>query len=131
MKKFIVAILSFLYISTSTGATVHMHYCMGELVNWSLGHSNPNKCDNCGMEKTDSKDNGCCKDEHKQLKIEKDQKVTVSFQMMQLLTGTLPISFIEIPAHGLSSVTEENPISHAPPRKSDIAVYIRNCTFRI
>ena len=131
MKNFIVAILSFLYISTSTGATVHMHYCMGELVNWSLGHNNPKICDNCGMEKTDAKDNGCCKDEHKQLKIEKDQKVAESFKMMQLLPSTLPVSFIEVPALNFCCVTEKSPTCHSPPRNSDIAVYIRNCAFRI
>lgn len=131
MKKFIVAILSFLYISTSSGATVHMHYCMGELVNWSLWHNESDKCDNCGMEKNDTKDNGCCKDEHKQLKIEKDQKVADSFKMMKLITCSFPVSSIEIIAHDLFSFTEENPVSHAPPRKSDIAVYILNCTFRI
>ncbi len=131
MKKFIVAILAFLYISTSSGATVHMHYCMGKLVNWSLGHSESDKCDKCGMEKNATKSNGCCKDEHKQMKVEKDQKGVESFQMLQLLPCALPVSFIEVPAHDFSSVTEGNPFSHAPPRSSTVAVYIRNCFFRI
>ena len=35
MKKAIVSILAVLYLCSSAGATVHLHYCMGKLVNWS------------------------------------------------------------------------------------------------
>ena len=65
MKKFVTAILAVLYLGTSTGATVHMHYCMGKLADWGLGHNKSKTCGNCGMEKSEEKDNGCCKDEHK------------------------------------------------------------------
>ena len=132
MKKFVAAILAVLYLGTSTGATVHMHYCMGELADWGLGHNESKTCSNCGMEKSDEKDNGCCKDEHKFVKNDTDQKTAqVSFQLMQLVEIALPVSFVEIPAADFPTVTEENPISHAPPRSGGVAVYVRNCTFLI
>ncbi len=131
MKKFIITILAFLYISSSTGATVHLHYCMGELVQLGFWRSNTNKCGECGMEKNNAKPNSCCKDEHKQLKLEKDQKATAAIEMLQLIAYATPVSIIEISLHDLSSVTEENPFSHAPPRSSSTAIYIRNCIFRI
>ncbi len=131
MKKFLITILAFLYISSTVGATVHFHYCMGELVQLGLWHSETNKCGTCGMEKNNAKPNSCCKDEHKLVKIEKDQKATAAIEMLQLFSYAAPVSFIEAPEHDLSSVTEENPFSHAPPRSSTIAVYIRNCVFRI
>ena len=53
MKKFITAILAVLYLGTSSGATIHMHYCMGKLADWGLGHQNSKTCGNCGMEKPD------------------------------------------------------------------------------
>ncbi|MBK8522228.1 MAG: hypothetical protein IPL54_15650 [Chitinophagaceae bacterium] len=40
-EKFITAILAVLYLGTSSGATIHMHYCMGKLAEWGLGHQNP------------------------------------------------------------------------------------------
>jgi hypothetical protein len=129
MKKLIVTILALVYLGTSTGATVSMHYCMGKLVKWTLGHSQQNKCDNCGMEKKNAK--GCCKDEYKQLKAEKDQKAAESVQLMQLASIAIPIFFVEIPSVGFTSLTEENPFSHAPPRSNEVAAYIRNCVFRI
>ena len=132
MKKLLVAIIAFLYISTSVGATVHMHYCMGKLADWGIGHKESKTCGKCGMEKSIKKSNGCCKDEKKFVKNNSDQKAAESaFQIAQSIAVALPVSFIEIPAVDISSVTEENPSSHAPPRNSGIAVYIRNCVFRI
>lgn len=132
MKKFSAVILALLYISTSTGATLHMHYCMGKLADWGLGHSKTDTCGKCGMEKSDSINNGCCKDEHKMIKSETAPKATeVSLQMVQALASALPVSYFEPPAIALSSITEENPISNAPPRGIGTAIYKRNCVFRI
>ena len=132
MKKFVVTILALIYLGTSTGATIHMHYCMGKLASWGLGHNESKTCGECGMEKTDKKDNGCCKDEHQFFKNTTDQKtVEASLQLMQIVATSLPVSFIEIPAIGFTSVTEENPLTNAPPRSYTVAVYIRNCVFLI
>src|SRR6266516_5502726 len=75
MKKFLVFILSLVYLTGSTGATVHMHYCMGKLIGWSLQHDSKKKdqCRKCGMKNSTNK-KGCCKDEQKHIQIEKDQK---------------------------------------------------------
>lgn len=131
MKKFLIAILAFLYLSTSVGATVHSHYCMNKLIDWGLWNNKSGKCGNCGMDKSEEKDNGCCKDEQKQVKLENDQKAATGYQMMQLLSVTIPTGFFELLLIGLPSLTEENPISNAHPRSSGIAVYIRNCVFLI
>lgn len=132
MKQFAITILAFLYIGTTAGANIHLHYCMGKLADWGLGHNKSKTCGECGMEKSEEKDNGCCKDEHKFLKNDSDQKIAEGgFQMMQLASVILPVTFFEIPGNNISSVTEENPISHAPPRSTGVAVYILNRSFLI
>lgn len=132
MKKFIVAILALLYITTSTGATIYMHYCMGELADWGIGHIDSKTCGKCGMEKANEKDNGCCKDEQKFVKGHTDQKtVEAGFLLIQLTSVALPLSYIEFPLPNFSCVTKQNAISHAPPRSAGVAVYIRNCVFLI
>lgn len=132
MKKFVAAILAVLYLGTSTGATVHMHYCMGKLADWGLGHNKSKTCGNCGMEKSEEKDNGCCKDEHKFVKNDNDQKTTESFVTnFSLQVIDLPVECFTSSEILVSSVTEKHPVSHAPPRSSGVAVYIRNCTFLI
>jgi hypothetical protein len=119
-------------MSTSIGASIHVHYCMGRITDWGFEQNDAKTCGKCGMEKSIKKSNGCCKDEYKYLKNNTDQKnLTTDFQMAQQEGVAVPVSFYELPSVDFPSVTEENPISHAPPRDCGVAVYIRNCVFRI
>ncbi len=132
MKKILAVILAVIYLGTSTGATVHMHYCMGKLADWGLGHNKSKTCGNCGMEKSEEKDNGCCKDEHKFVKNDNDQKTAESFVTnFALQVIDIPVECFTSSEILVSSVTEKHPVSHAPPRSNGVAVYIRNCSFLI
>jgi len=131
MKKFVVTILSIVYLTSTVGATVHYHYCMDKLVDWGLWHNGDKQCGKCGMDKSLEKNNGCCKDEHKQVKLETEHKGVASYQLTALSFAVLPTPAFEIEDVKLPTVTEENPLSHAPPRRGEIPVYIRNCVFRI
>ena len=132
MKKFLATILAVLYLATTTGATVHLHYCMDKLFELNLWASEQDECSKCGMETSQQTDNGCCKDEHKQVKLENDHfKSAVAFLAMPLTETALPVHFNEISPVLFSSVSEENPRSHAPPRSCGLAIYKRNCIFRI
>src|SRR5450755_4151392 len=82
MKKVLATILVFIYLSTSMGATIHLHYCMGKLASWGLIDHESKNCAACGMVKKTSTSSqcmsakmDCCKDEHKQIKTDKDQKL--------------------------------------------------------
>lgn len=130
MKKLVVLILTFAYLATSTGATTHLHYCMGKLIEQSTNESTADQCSNCGMEKPAQED-GCCKHETKQVKTDQVHKVQdMTIRLLQLSVA-LPASFIDIPAIGFASVTEENPTSNAPPLLANIPIYLRNCVFLI
>lgn len=132
MKKLFVAILALLYISTSTGAFVHVHYCMGELADWGFGYNKSTTCGKCGMEEVQGNDNGCCKDEQKFIKNDTDQKTTKTFcQMIPVMAVALSVSFIEIPSNNFPPLTEEPLDGHVPLRINGVAVYIRNCIFLI
>jgi hypothetical protein len=132
MKKFIVSILAVLYLGLSTGATVHMHFCMGKFVGSSLWNNEKSDlCSKCGMEKKASK-NKCCKDETKVVKIEQDQKVTIP------LDHSVDVTSIEIlqnsfaaPILIINSSIEEAFHSNAPPLAFKAPIYLRNCDFRI
>lgn len=127
-----ISILAVLYLGTSTGTTVQMHYCMGKLADWSLAHNTTDTCDNCGMGKTEGNDNGCCKDEQKVIKNDNDQKTTESIHFkFTLPVIDLPIAFFSSSDFQRSSLTEQQPVGNAPPPGRDVAVYIRNCIFLI
>ena len=132
MKKLLVAIFAVLYMGTSIGATVQMHYCMGTLADWGVGHNDSKTCEKCGMEKEPGKDNGCCRDEHKFFKDNTDQQsAQAGLQILPLPVTALPSFHITILPDYFPGVTWENPMSHAPPPGAAVAVYIRNCVFRI
>lgn len=82
------------------------------------------------MEKSSKPANDCCKDEKQLVKIEKEhQKTETVFQPLQI-EAQVP-SYTELTAVTFSSVTEENPTSNAPPLCSNLALFKRNCVFRI
>jgi len=128
MKKILVSILAVFYLTLSVGATVHLHYCMDELINWNLLNSDGNKCEKCGMEK----DGGCCKDENKFVKNNVDQKVAeAALQLIQTATVATPGALIYPPEHYFSSLIQEYPESNARPRSNGVGIYILNSVFRL
>ena len=129
MKKFFLAILTILYITTSTGATLHMHYCMGKLADSGFTDNIAKTCSNCGMEETG---NGCCRHEQKFVKNDTDQKTTEPAVQFIQLTYTVPhLFFEEALSNNFPAITLVSSINHPPPLDSGIAFYIRNCVFRI
>lgn len=132
MRKFIVSILAIFYLAVSTGVPLYAHYCQDQLIEAGLSHNNDKTCGNCGMEKASSKKSGCCKDEHKLVKLNKDQKTSdASFQFLKLVSQAVPVSYFETSSVQFFSITEANPTSNAPPQNNGLAIYKRNCVFRI
>lgn len=132
MKRFFAFILLLVYSVTSIGATVQLHYCMGQLSGWSLAltESHSKECSKCGMEKTHS-DKGCCHDENKLLKIQDDQKASlVSLEVLNLSVAA-PVIVDHSAACLFLPKNDLLPKSNAPPLKDDLDLCIRNCIFRI
>ena len=130
MKKFLVTILAIVYLAVSSGATVNLHYCMGKLMSWDFSAKSKSKCGSCGMEKRGHK--GCCNDEQKMLKVDKDQKVSESaFQFLSISSVAIAVIHIELPLIYSSTLVTDNPTAHAPPRLGGVPIFILNRNFRI
>jgi len=131
MKKISVAILAFLYLGTSVGATIQLHYCMGRFVEWTLRHHNNSKCGRCGMEKKTGSAKGCCRDEYKHLRIDNDQKLSETyFQVNETITETILIdpgysTFAPFASH--RNFVQIN----SPPPPGSISLNVLYCVFRI
>jgi len=131
MKRIFVAILAIFYLSTSIGTTIHLHYCMGRLVEWGLWDKKGSICSNCGMEKDPESNNKCCKDESKQIKIENDQKPSETYiQLNESLIGIAPINRDYSILTSLLSQRSFIKI-HPPPLSYNTSLSILNCVFRI
>jgi hypothetical protein len=138
VKKVLATILSFVYLTSSMGATVHLHYCMGRLASWSLIDHESKNCTQCGMVKksTDTKCMGvkmdCCRDEHKQIKSTQDQKSFPAeffnynhpapiIALQETATFGMPV-FSDVIAH---------PHNTGPPLLGNVSRFILFCNFRI
>lgn len=131
MKRFAAFILFLVYLVTSTGASLHLHYCMGEMASSTLWGDTEKLCGKCGMDMEDSNSNGCCKDEMYWIKIDDDQKTSTAYTEIPkwlldannlIALNTLPPVFIEL---------LQIEISKAPLRSSKTPHYLRNCVFLI
>ena len=138
MKKLLTTILAFIYLSTSMGATVHLHYCMGKLASWGLIDHESKHCAKCGMLKKTTTAHGidagmnCCKDEHKQIKSNQDQKSSPAefFKYISLY----PFPVIREAAADITpvlSVAIAYPNTHAPPLAGKLPRFILFRNFRI
>jgi len=131
IKKLFVTFLAVLYLGVSSGATLHYQYCMGRLIKVSLWHGHTKKCDTCGMERKEKAAKNCCTDQHQVLKSEKSSSPGYTHISLGTSIG-LPVA--EPSWFVSSTIVSVNPkpfIKQAPPPKLAIALFLRNCTFRI
>jgi len=138
MKKFFATILAIIYLSTSVGATIHLHYCMGRLISWGLTANDSKECTFCGMPKNSTSGyystdkDGCCRDEYKNIKIDKDQKATESCcNFLSLSFNTVSDNFPNLPETYVASGILGHPSTNAPPGPLKVALFLRNRNFRI
>ena len=132
VKRLILSIVTILYFSTTIGANLHLHYCMGELACWGLWKDRNEQCGKCGMDKEATESNGCCKDDSKQIKLEVDQKGN-KLPFQNFSTWPIEITDSNLYTNDRPYLAECSPIplSTAPPRGKNLSVYLLNCTFRI
>ena len=138
MKKVLATILAFVYLSTSMGATVHLHYCMGKLASWGLIDHETKNCARCGMLKKTNAAHGvaasmnCCKDEHKQIKTDNDQKLFPSeFFKYSVLSQSILLNEPALQVVPAFSVSIAFPNNHAPPLSEKLPLFIVYRNFRL
>lgn len=132
MKRILLTIVAFFYLGTSSGATVHFHYCMGELVKWGLTSQKEGNCEFCGMTKNATKKSSCCKDDYKQAKVDQSKKATqLVYEFKQFSAVIQPTFRNDAYQVALSALKTNTVFSNAPPERLSVPVFIRNCTYRI
>ncbi|MBK7345852.1 MAG: hypothetical protein IPI98_02770 [Chitinophagaceae bacterium] len=129
MKKIVVILLLLIYGSATMGATIHMHYCMNELVGWGLWHGERDKeCGKCGMKE---KKGGCCKDEHKQVKLKTEHQKSATAQYIQFLDVPALTTPVADFSFEIKPASLAFPVSNAPPKIPRERLYILHCVFLI
>ena len=131
MKRFVVSILAILYLATASGATVHLHYCMGKLVGASLMQHEDHKCGRCGMKKKTN--NGCCKDEHKIIKTDQEhmQAAKVLFDQSNQLIAEMPIQHYYCNSYPVTTTLSVTKMYSPPLLWRDCPIYLKVRNIRI
>ncbi len=135
MKKLVLYIWAFVFILSSGGVLVDMHYCMGKIKGTSISSSfssTDTHCASCGMSKKSTTGKSCCHDTKKLVKNQFDQKIVekASFSVATIFV-ILPIQ-----AFAATTFTDEvalinHSFTHGPPLQSALPIYLRNRTFLI
>lgn len=117
------------------GATLHLHYCMGKLISWGLADHETKNCSFCGMPKNNPvceiAGKGCCKDEHKHIQTEKDQKASeFSFQSLKYFPVVF-IAYNNLQTNYQHSTVIEYPTANSPPFSKKVPLFVFNCIYRI
>ncbi len=132
MKRILLTFVAFFYLGTSSGATVHFHYCMGELVKWGLTTPDEGNCEFCGMTKNATEKNSCCKNDYKQAKIDQSKKSTQLVYEFKQFPAVFQHTFKSDTYQIALLAQKTNTVfSNAPPEWLSVPVFIRNCTYRI
>ncbi len=127
MKKTLAILLSVVYLAVTSGVAMTVHYCMGEVAAVGIGHSESDKCGDCGMEKS-----GCCHDDFKIVKIS-DYHGSPSQPLLTLKSdGTaIPIHCFDRETIFAFTSLHQRPTSHAPPGPDGRSLCILHCVYRI
>lgn len=121
--------LLLIYGTATMGATIHLHYCMNEYVGWSLWDAEKDKaCGKCGM--TEKKE-GCCKDEHRQVKLKTEHQKSATAQYIPFLD----VPALAVPVDNFTFEIKPTslafPVFNAPPKIPKERLYILHCIFLV
>jgi hypothetical protein len=125
MKKLLITILAFVYLTSTVGAMVRLDCCLEKLVSYSLGTTAKDN-----QEGEESKGN--CKDDHKQAKLSHEQKRSDShIRLAKIFLALLSTGFPEYSFHAICTLTDLYPVNHAPSLQAKVPLYILNCVHLI
>jgi hypothetical protein len=124
MKKFLVTILAFVYLTSTVGATLRLDCCLKNLVTIGLNADAHNSIW--------SKENKDCKDEHKQAKLGHEQKYNDNhIRVAKSFPASITTSFPPYSFHAIATLTEVYPVNNAPTKQAAVPLFILHCVHRI
>lgn len=118
-----------LYTLITSGFTVNLHYCMGELASVDLHDSHDESCGKCGMPVKGD----CCNDESRLLKVDDSQLAAKAFAGLTQSITAVPVSLQPIwlqPAAVFPALHAWAPL-HAPPLIPAVSLFTSHCAFLI
>jgi hypothetical protein len=127
VKKAAIVILALLYIITTSGVVVNVHYCMGDVASVTYGQATPESCGKCGMKEKA----GCCHSELQVVKLDDVHQQTIKAKETSTFIAELPVVFFQPAVVSYSSHDHFGISYHSPPDPRVNSVYLHTNVFRI
>jgi hypothetical protein len=129
VKKYILSLVTFLYLMLSIGFSMDVHYCMGSRVGVDFFSGKDGKCGKCGMPE-DEDGSGCCSNQHAFYKIVESHKHINSYCFSApSFEALLPKAYQLFTCHNFQRQPDltalEEVVFGSPP------LYLKNRVFRI
>jgi len=124
MRKILLALLTFLYLSMSVGLTINIHYCMGRVLHVDLykDHSNDHCCK--GMK-------GCCNEKQKFYKLPGIRQNTVCKYSFTPYFTAITNNYPSYKRQFTLNITRKPFTDSGSPPYLRRSAYILNSVFRI
>lgn len=129
LKKLLYIVTVLLYLATTSGVKVNLHYCMGSYQSFDLYSNHSDECGKCGMSLESP--NGCCKNELKIVKLQVDQSTSFIGYSINHIEAPSVISSGFTLVSPIASQNLYTPVNYVPPDPSGPVLYVRNRVFRI
>ena len=124
MKKFLITILAFVYLSSTVGAMVRLDCCLEKLVSYSLGTPADNH--------REDESKGNCKEDHKQAKLGHEQKRSDSLiRLAKIFPASINTGFPAYSFHAVTVLKESYSVKHKAPQPAKMPIFLFNCVHRI
>lgn len=127
MKKFITAIIAILYLGSSSGVAMEIHYCMGKKSGVEFYGAESKLCSKCGM----IEKKGCCHDKHQFYKLQDAHKIVAAEDKINftplLICSVFPVYDWSVTSQHADKIYQ----NHSPPQFIKPSVLIMNCIFRL
>jgi hypothetical protein len=127
VKKAAIVILALLYILTTSGVVVNVHYCMGAVASVSYGQSEPESCGKCGM----TEKAGCCHSEFKVVKLDDEHQQVIKAKQAANYIAEIPVAYFQTVVEIYNSRKDFSTSYHSPPDPRVNSVYLHTNVFRI
>ena len=125
MKKFLITILAFIYLTSTVGAMVRLDCCLENLVSYSLGTSAKDN-------QLNEESKGNCKDDHKQAKLGHEQKRSDSpIRFAKIFPASVSTGLPAYSFHAAAVLKETYSVKHKASQPAKIPIFLLNCVHRI
>ncbi len=128
-KRIAVLAFSLLYLSTTVGFALNLHFCGNHLATIQL--NSPLK-KTCCKKETKSKPDKCCKDRHVKVKVSDQQQALSDFKIPPATSLDLFLFSNQLLAfNAITDVKSITPTYRGPPDLTTVPLIVKNCVFRI